>query len=245
MTITDQLAAVQRARLATPFARTTRTITRYLAIQAAWYLGIAVVLALVALAIMMAVTEPTVSIVQFGRQSSVWFPFAVAILLVAAYLPAHVSVGMTRATFVRAALVSALVIGVLYAAAFTGAMALESVVFDAAGWEHKIVDSAWFTRDPGDLTAVAVGQFLSVVVAQCSGYLVAVVYQRVSGVWATLLLPLTAGPVLGVVVLLSEWVDDDVAGSAARWAAAVLAAAVLAVAFARLAARFAMKPAGG
>lgn len=245
MTMTDELAAVHAARRRSPVARSTRTMTRFLVHQAWWYLGIVLVLALGTYAVMLAIDEPTVSVVQFGRQSATWYPFAIAVLLASAHLPAHVAVGMTRASFVRGALLAALVMGAFYTAVFTGAMALEGVVYDAAGWQHRITDTSWFTRDPGDLGAVAAGMFAGVVVAHGSGYLVGVVYQRVGGWWGTLLLPLTAGPVLGVMALLSGWIDDDRLGVPLRWALVALVAAALAVAFAAVARRFALRTTGG
>ncbi len=246
MTTTELLAGARSAGRVGATVRTVRTLTRFLLLQASWYLAIVLVLAVAAIAVMIAlVDEPSVSVVQFGRQSAVWYPFAIAATLHAAFLPAHVAVGMTRASFVRGALLAALVMAVLYSAVFTGAMALEAAVYDAAGWQHRITDGAWFTRDPGDLGAVAIAQLVSVMAAHCGGYLVAATYHRVGGWWGTALLPLTAGPVLGVVGLLSQWVDADLIAPGLRLALAVLATAALAAAFAALARRFAMKPTGG
>ncbi len=241
MTLIDELAAVHHDRLATPAARVTRTLARQMLVQLAWYLGIVVVLALATVGVMLVIDEPTVSVVQFGRQSGVWFPFAIAVIVASGSLPVHIAAGVTRSTFVRGALAAAVGVAVVYAVAFAGALALEGVAYDAVGWQHRITDAAWFSGDAGDIAAVAAGQFASVLVAQCSGYLVGVVYQRVGGWWGTLLLPFTAGPVLGVVALLSQWVDGDVLGAGPRWALAALLAVALAAAFAAVARRFPMR----
>lgn len=245
MTIVDDLTAARRRRGATPVARATRTLTRQLTVQFAWYLGIVVVLALGTVVVMLAVDEPTVSVVQFGRQSAVWFPFAIAVIVGSTSLPVHIAAGVTRGAFVRAALAAAVILGVVYAVVFAGALAIEGALYDVAGWQHRITDNAWFSSDPDDLVAVLVGQFLSVVVAQCSGYLVGVVYQRVGGWRGTLLLPVTAGPVLGVVALLSQWIDGDALGAGVRLPLAVVLAALLAAAFSAVARRFPMRSTGG
>ncbi len=245
MTIVDELDTARSRRGATPFARVTRTLTRQLAVQLAWYFGIMLVLALGTIAVMLAIDEPTVSVVQFGRQSAVWFPFAIAVIVGSTSLPVHIAAGVTRGTFVRGALAAAVILGVVYAVVFAAALALEGALYDAAGWQHRITDNAWFSSDAGDLVAVLVGQLLSVLVAQCSGYLVGVVYQRVGGWWGTLLLPVTAGPVLGVVALLSEWIDDDALDAVVRLPLAVLVAALLAAAFSAVARRFPMSSTGG
>lgn len=243
MTTTQELAAVHAARRPTAYVRTTRTLTRSLVVMALWYLGTVLVLAVATVAVMVAVAEPTVSVVQFGRQSSAWFPFAIAVITVAAYLPAHVAAGMTREVFVRAALTAAVLLAIFYAVVFTAVTAVETAVYDAAGWQQMITDAGWFTEDAGDLGVVLLGQLVTIAVAQASGYLVAVVYQRVGGWWGTLALPLTAGPVLGVIALLSRWVEGDWLAPPARWAAAVAVGLATAAAFAVLARRFQMKPA--
>jgi hypothetical protein len=182
----------------------------------------------------------------YTRQGVVWFPFSLAVLVVAAQLRVHVAAGRTRRTFVRASLTVAVGTGVAYAVALQLLVLAERAVHDAAGWGWRIADPMLADeRSPaGVLLAELV---LFVVAANVSGLLVGVVYQRAPGWWGTLALPLTVGPLLGVALLL-----DGAGGAphvARTWSAAappllggVALVALMAAAYAAVVRTVAIRP---
>ena len=50
--------------------------------------------------------------VSFGRQAGIWFPFSLCVFIATTYVRVHIAAGMTRRTFVRAALAVALLVAV-------------------------------------------------------------------------------------------------------------------------------------
>lgn len=139
-----------------------------------------------------------VSIAVYARQASTWFPFSLAIMLVAAYLRVHVASGMTRRTFVRAALVVQVAAGVAYAAALTVLVLVERAVHDALGWGSAITEVMVVGADAAT-GSLLVDVAVPCVVANLTGLVVGAVYLRGGSWWGTLTLPLTVGP---LVVLL-------------------------------------------
>lgn len=145
--------------------------------------------------------EVDTAVVLYARQGAIWFPFAQTIILLAAHLRVHLAAGMTRRSFVRASLVVAAGTGLGYAVVLTALAALERRVHDALGWDWRVADTVLATeQSPTGLLLAELT--LACVAANVAALLVGVVYQRAGGWWGTLALPLTAGPVVGVLLLL-------------------------------------------
>lgn len=181
---------------------------------APWFLGIVVTLLVGAVGVMVQVTDDELSIVQFGRHAFTWYPFSMGVIGVAACLGPHVAVGRTRRGFGRGAVLAGLVAGVFWALVLGGLFLLERVVFDLAGWGHRVFEAGWYTFEDGDLAGMFLGHLLLIVTGQMSALLVALGYARLGGGWGTLVLPLTGAPVLAALALLANvggWVSAPVA----------------------------------
>ncbi|GIG40813.1 hypothetical protein [Cellulomonas phragmiteti] len=183
-------------RRPSPTAHTVRRLGAALLRLAGWFWALAVVVIVLANVVGWATRGSTdVSIAVYARQASTWFPFSLGIMLVSAYLRVHVASGMTRRTFVRAALVVQVAAALGYAAVLTLLVLVERAVHDALGWDSVIteVQLADASAPPwallGDLA-------VPLVLANLSGLLVGIVYQRGGAWWGTLTLPLTVGPVV-------------------------------------------------
>ncbi|MFC4556120.1 hypothetical protein [Georgenia faecalis] len=187
-----------------------RALGWVLAVQlylAAWFWLIAVAVVTVALIVIDRIGTVTVSIMQFASEGATWFPFAIAIISATAQLSVHVANGMTRRSFIRAALVTSVVSGVVYALVMSLAMLAEGAVFARFGWPHVAgADDVALWQSgfgPGLL-----GYALLFVGAQVSGLLVGIGYYRYGGWWGTLLLPLTAAPAV-LLQLLTPLLGGD------------------------------------
>lgn len=195
--------------LASPVVRTTRFLERAYRVPVGWFVAIMLTLWLASVVVASRFGPVEVSIAQFGRQGSTWFPFSVAVTVLAAYHAPHVAAGMTRRVLGVATLVHALAVslgvGVFVAATF----ALERAVYDAFGWRQGVIDQGWFLAEPGDPVAAGGWQVLLTAAAMASGLLVTVVYLRFRSWRGTLALPLTGGPVFVVMALLSRGVERD------------------------------------
>lgn len=166
------------------------------------------------------------AVILYSRQGAIWFPFAQAVVVVVAYLRVHVAAGMTRRAFARATLVVGIGTGLAYAVVLTALAALERELHDAAGWGWRVADAV--LADEASPAGLLLAELATVcVVANVSGLLVGAVYLRAGGWWGTLALPLTAGPVVGVLTLLTGL--GGTPPGRFSWAAAtpVLLAAVL------------------
>ncbi|GAA4286709.1 hypothetical protein [Georgenia daeguensis] len=178
-----------------------------------WFWAIVVVLALAATVVVSQVAQVEVSILQFAAHGALWFPFALMITVVAAQLTGHVGNGMTRRSFVRAALLAATATGLVYGLVIAVGLAVEGAIYDGVGWPHVHVA----TTGPGGDDVVApwgLGLPTSAFVyavrtagSAVAGLLVGITYYRLGGLRGTLLLPLTVLPaVVG---------QDDLAARAA------------------------------
>jgi len=161
---------------------------------AAWFWGMAIVVVTAAIVVITVVGEVNMSIMAFARQGAVWFPFSVLIAITAAYLPVHVAAGLTRRSLALGSLVAALGTALVYSAAYCGLMLVERAVFGALDWQWRIFDDVPLAST--DMATMLVSTVLLLVVADVSGLLVGISYQRLGGWWGTLALPLTAGPVV-------------------------------------------------
>lgn len=215
---------------------------------AAWFWAIAVVAVTIALVVVDRVGTVEVSIAQFAAQGATWFPFAIAIILTGSQIGVHVANGMTRRSFLRAALLSVLVSALVYALVMSTLLLVEGAVFDRMGWPH-VPDgedrSAW--QDGFGPALLDYG--LLFLAGQVSGLLVGITYYRFGGWWGTLLLPLTVAPVLliqlaGPLVGGSRTVGDIVVPSAVGVAIALALIGLAAYAFARVTRDVPIRPIG-
>ncbi|MBU4336623.1 MAG: hypothetical protein KJ548_08605 [Actinobacteria bacterium] len=214
-----------------PALLTMRTELRRAAVYSAWFW----VMATAVVAVATAQYAPLgFSFIGYGRQAVAWFLFSQAITLVAGSLRIHVAAGMTRRSFVRGSLGAHLVIGFAHGVVFVALLQLERLVHQAAGWSFEVHDGL-------DPTGTRIGVLLmdfggSFVVASLSGLLVGIVYQRVSGWWGTLALPLTVGPLLVVLGSSGGDVGQILLGGVATGQIGVVAALVTGAALASAAA---------
>lgn len=178
-----------------PTVHTVRRLTAALARLALWFWGIAVTVVVVGNLVGWATVGATdVSLASYARQAATWFPFSLAIMVVSAYLRVHLASGMTRRTFVRAAVVVEVAAGLAYGLALTALVLVERAVHDAAGWDSVMTDLGLAQGAP-PAGVVLLTSAVPFVLSNLCGLLVGAVYQRVGGRWGTLLLPLTVGPV--------------------------------------------------
>jgi len=163
-------------------------------VLAAWFWAMAIIVVTGALVVINLVGEVNNSVMAFARQGAVWFPFSVLIAITAAYLPVHVAAGLTRRSLALGSLVAALGTALVYSAAYCGLLLVERAVFGALDWQWRIFDDVPLAST--DMATMLVSTVLLLVVADVSGLLVGISYQRLGGWWGTLALPLTAGPVV-------------------------------------------------
>lgn len=214
-----------------PLVRSLRLLARTYLTLAWWFVGIFGVLWLGAIIIAVQFGPVAQSMAQFARQGSTWFPLSIAIMAVSAYHAVHIAAGMTRRTLGTAMLIVSALMAVIVTAVVVGLFAVEIVLYDANGWQHRIVDNSWFPAAPDDLLAIAGWNFLLVMAAQVSGLLIGVVYLR-AGAWrGTLSLPLTAGPVFGIWWALARGVQVEWLTTGVRIGLAVLATLAMATAY--------------
>lgn len=144
-------------------------------------------------------TTPTLSGLQYPMQAVMWIPFGVAIHFATSWLGPHVAAGMTRRSFVRAAVTGVALVAVSAAVVVMLLLRLERWVYGLLGWTAG--------TDPGRLSGAEApvvpylwGLFLLVAVAGLTGLVVGLTYARL-GPLATFLLPLTLSPLAAVAAL--------------------------------------------
>lgn len=190
------MSAVTGAVRTSPTAHTVRRLGGALLRLGRWFWLVAVLAVVVANVVGWVTLGSTdVSIAVYARQASTWFPFSLAIMLVSAYLRVHVASGMTRRTFVRAALVVQVAAGVAYAALLTVLVLVERAVHDVLGWD-SVITEVMVVGAEAPTWALLVDVAVPCVVANLVGLLVGAVYLRGGSWWGTLTLPLTVGPLL-------------------------------------------------
>ncbi|MCK6210667.1 hypothetical protein KZX45_08955 [Georgenia sp. EYE_87] len=206
-----------------------------------WFWAIVLVVALTAAGVVSRVAQIEVSILQFAAHGALWFPFSLMITVVAVQLTAHVGNGMTRGSFVRAALLAAAATGLTYGSVLAVGLAVEGAIYDGVGWPHLHVA----TTGPGADDVVApwsLGLPTSAFVyavrtagGAVAGLLVGITYYRLGGLRGTLLLPLTVLPAIVGQDDLAARAADAVGVSLPLYTLATLAVLALAAwAFSRL-----------
>lgn len=244
MTATATAPAPGR-RLAPPTLRALRWLARTYLVVGAWFAGVILVLWAAALLVATRFGDVTVSLAQFSRQGTAWFPFSIGVTIFAGYHVAHVAAGMTRRSLGAATLLASAANAVGLGLLVTGLFALERVLYVANGWRQGVTDQGWFPGEASDLLAVLGWEVLVIAAAQVSGLLVAVTYQR-TGPWrGTLALPFTAGPVVGLGWLLSRGVTAEWLTVEVRVGVTLLVTAAMAVVYLALLRGLQLRPPRG
>lgn len=232
--------ARRRARQG-PVLRTAASLLTWFGQVAVWYWAIVLVVVVALPFVVSAFGEVGVSTIWFARQSGVWFPFSIMIVIATTYPQVHVANGMTRRSYVRGALLAACGAALAFSLLMAGGLMVERAWYGAMGWRWSLQDQGWF--DP-DVTfgSLLVAYLATFVVAYVSGLLVGTVYAAAGGWWGTLTLPLTAGPSLAMTILVgnsNDWVPfSDLFGSTGEGTPLALVLTVAAVLAAALAAAF-------
>ncbi|GEM_PF-580783 len=186
-----------------PAVRTARALLTWFAPIVGIYLAILLVAAVAVPFLVGAVGDVRYSTLWFARQSAVWFPFSVLIGVAMTYPPVHLANGMTRRSYVRGSLLAVTALAAGLAGALTLGLLAERTWYHAMGWTWQLAEG-WFAPAEG-LPTVLAAFLATFVVAYISGLLVGTVYAAAGGWWGTLTLPLTAGPI----VLVSILVDNE------------------------------------
>lgn len=190
-----------------------RWVLTFQARMALWFWGIALVVALVALAVLGSRVDVEMSAVQFVRVPAIWFPFGMMIAIVAATLTPLLGMGMTRRAFVRGALVAAVLTGIGYSIAVTLGLVVEGLVYDGFGWLHLDEDGRPVLGANAALTTLGAAAYY--VAGTVSGLLVGITYYRFGGWVGTLTLPISVSPVLLTSLLIVDaenaWRPFDIA----------------------------------
>lgn len=185
----------------------------------AWAWGIITVLVIGILAVVGRSVNVELSGFAMSHHGLLWFPFSIAIMLTVTYLPLHVANGMTRGSFIKAALLCNVLIGVLNAAFSMVGLLIERGVYHRVGWFHGSTNTDGVEVLDGGVLTYGLGLALLYVSGMLSGLLVGVAYYRAGGWWGTIALPLALLP-LAVTSLVgladgSQWSPWDV--SFASW----------------------------
>ncbi|GIG22083.1 hypothetical protein Cch01nite_28070 [Cellulomonas chitinilytica] len=167
---------------------------------ALWFWGLVVVAVTAATVVVAVVGEPAISILAFARHGAIWFPFAVFITVSGAYLPVHVAAGLTRRSMALGAILAAAATAVVYGVVFSVLLVVERAVYSAAGWQWQFFDDLSAGAGPGTFVPASL---VTSLVANLSGLLVGMAFQRGGGWWGTVTLPVTAGPILLVSALFA------------------------------------------
>ncbi|GAA1144910.1 hypothetical protein [Ornithinicoccus hortensis] len=190
-----------------------------------WAWGLITVLVVAVLAIVGQSVHVVVSGFAISHHGLLWFPFSIAIMVTVTYLPLHVGSGMTRSSFIKAALLGNVLIGVLNAAFTMVGLLIEREIYHRLGWFHGSTNAKGVEVLDGGALTYGIGLTLLFVSGMLSGLLVGVAYYRAGGWWGTLTLPLTLLPiaVTSLIGLVddSQWSPWDVS-FAASWPASEL-----------------------
>jgi len=198
--------------------------------MAAWFWGVVLVLAVGTSALLSndRFDQSGTSTIAFGVQAGMWFSFAMAIALSLRQLEAHVAAGMTRQSFLRANVAVASLMAVVYALVMVLLLWVESLVARAAGWEVRRVSQMMYDS-VADLPGLFVVYLLVFLVGACAGLVVGMAYQRLGGVWGTVVLLPAIPPIFFAVDILSEdgggWLPEALDPNPVRMLLALVIAA--------------------
>ncbi|GGC08224.1 hypothetical protein [Cellulomonas carbonis] len=213
----------------------------------AWALALVVVGLAVTVVVLERVQPMEVSILQFGRQGLVWFPFSLMVIVATAYLGPHVAMGLTRRSLGHAAILVAGATALVLGTAVAALMVVERGVYGALGWEHGIDAGLVGLSGSWSVPLLLVDHVLLVLAGQVAGLLVGAAYKRWHWTVATLALPVTVSPALVASVLLDGElgapVDGSAGGVALRVTLVVATTLVAAVAYLAVQRRTAVAPA--
>lgn len=177
-------------------------LSSYVLMITLWFWAIALpVVALVMFIIGQNVDQVTSSGVVFTHHAALWFPFSIAVIVSAVYLPIHVANGMTRRSFTKATLAVNVIVGLLTATIAIVALLVERAIYDQLGWIHGVSGGDGEPVLDGGPFTYWVGLAVLFIAGQVSGSLIGVTYYRLGGVRGTLALPLCLLPI-GAVGLL-------------------------------------------
>ncbi|PSK99381.1 hypothetical protein CLV63_103104 [Murinocardiopsis flavida] len=188
------------------WVRVLLVMLRALLVQSLWFWVWVLVPAAVAIVLLDRFGDLDMSVVQFARYGGIWYPFALSFIGVGIQFTVHVANGLTRRSYIRAVLVTTLLIGLAYAVLMTAAMVVERAVYTANGWApYTSGHSASLVAGAGSLFAATALAFTA---GGVSGLLVGIAFYRGGALRGFLALPLTVSPAV-VVMLLT---DDVAAG---------------------------------
>ncbi len=222
MTDVDLTAAVDRRPAVvrrSPVAGTVRWLLRTHLRVAAWVGAVAGVVVVVILVLVDRFGVVNASAVPFARQGLLWFPFTLSSILATSYVNVHVAMGLTRRALGRATVLTALIMSLVYATVLIAAFGVEGVVYHALGWPHAVTQglpALAGTTGTAAAPMLFVDFLLLAAAGQLCGLFCGIVYYRAGGLWGTLALPLTVGPV----VALNLWLSTEVTGSGTNSVAA-------------------------
>lgn len=199
-----------------------------------WFWGVVLALALVAALVLSRTVGIEVSILQFAAHGALWYPFSLMITVTVVHLTSHVGNGMTRRSFVRAALLTVVATGLAYGLVMAVGLAVEGALYDGVGWPHahvattgpdvRHVVAPWSLGLPATAFVYAVRTAGGAV----AGLLVGMTYYRLGGLRGTLLLPLTVLPAIVSQDDLAARADDALGLSLPSYTLATLAVLALA-----------------
>ncbi|WP_448631070.1 hypothetical protein [Cellulomonas soli] len=235
--------AARPSRAGGPSLRTARRLLAAHLAVGRWFWAILLTVVIVLGFVLPRYGDVDGSILANTRQAGIWFPFSMHIVLATSYLAPHLAAGMTRRTYVRGAIASAVTVGALYALIMTVGLVVERWWYRANGWDWSLTVLGVET-DQAQVGPIFVDHALTFVMATLCGLLVGAVYQARGGWWGTLLLPLTVGPILLTGLLLAgdlvPGAADAVGGTAGALAVVTLMAVLVALAFGAVARRAAV-----
>lgn len=193
--------------------RTLRWMLGMQALLGIWFWGVILVLEVLALLIAAQFGPVEVSMFQFATHGALWFPFSIMIITSAAAITTHVAQGRTRRSFIQAALLTVVVMGISYGLLMTAGLALEGLVYDALGWSQAHItslDSSSATTAPWQepLGTTLLTYITRTGGGAIAGLLVGVGYYRFGGWRGTGLLLVTALPALAAQESISGFLRD-------------------------------------
>ncbi len=221
---------VSATRRSPQWRRATKTLLRINLERAAWFFALAIVVVAAILFTSSRFTEPQMSAVQFAYHATLWYQFAMMVVVFVGYAGVHVAHGMTRRSFVMGSLLAAAGTAVGYAVTITLLLLVERWAYQEFGWYHGLSNIDAEVLDSG-LWPYAWGSVLVFVVGNLSGLLVAAAYYRLGPWWGTFCLPLSFAPLLLVSVFAMDhelqWTPWDITTDVLGAASPVLVVVVI------------------
>lgn len=187
--------------------RVARSISGALAVVSAWLWVLILVGVPVAAWAVHRYATLDQSIAQYATYALTWVPFSVAVILASTQLTIHVANGMTRRSFVKAALAVVLTAAVLYGLLLAVVLLVEGAVYGSLGLPHGgagtnaangVVVGLWERGFLASWASYGVVTLAGLV----SGLAVGAGYYRLGGLRGSLLLPVGLLPVLAAQLII-------------------------------------------